>query len=376
MNGRSEIPPPGWRQFRQTPAIRISSTGAFDLVFSNSVIEHVGGPRHRRGFAETVHKLAPHHWVQTPYRYFPLEPHLIFPGFQFLPPASKVRIATHWPLSHIRGRADVDPVQYVMDHELLTITEMQALFPRSVILRERVGGIVKSLSPLPSRSRAFRRFASSAPPPSRPAQAARAQLPQRAGEDLVRVLHADSHDSAISGRPELAAEPQRNHLTGLLAQLRKSGGQVGVEPQVGLELDPRQLGLREPILGDRLEAAPALAAKSVDQEISGDRDQPCPDRSPLRIELAPSAQRLLERLLGQILGIGARLDPVGDEAVHPEDMLLIDLREVISHCFATTTIRIEPPRTAHWSRGTLRSPTPSASLTRTPSYFLTTLSQR
>ncbi len=119
--------------------------GAFDLVFSNSVIEHVGGPRHRRGFAETVHKLAPHHWVQTPYRYFPLEPHLIFPGFQFLPPASKVRIASHWPLSHIRGRADVDPVQYVMDHELLTITEMQALFPRSVILRERFGGIVKSL---------------------------------------------------------------------------------------------------------------------------------------------------------------------------------------------------------------------------------------
>ena len=119
--------------------------GAFDLVFSNSVIEHVGGPRHRRGFAETVHKLAPHHWVQTPYRYFPLEPHLIFPGFQFLPPASKVQVATKWPLSHIRGRADVDPVQYVMDHELLTVTEMRALFPESEILRERVAGIVKSL---------------------------------------------------------------------------------------------------------------------------------------------------------------------------------------------------------------------------------------
>lgn len=120
-------------------------TGPFDLVFSNSVIEHVGGPRHRRGFAETVHKLAPHHWVQTPYRYFPLEPHLIFPGFQFLPPASKARIASRWPLSHIRGRTDIDPVQYVMDHDLLTVTEMEVLFPRSVILRERIGGLVKSL---------------------------------------------------------------------------------------------------------------------------------------------------------------------------------------------------------------------------------------
>lgn len=119
--------------------------GVFDLVFSNSVIEHVGGPRHRRGFAETVHRLAPHHWVQTPYRYFPLEPHLIFPGFQFLPPALKVRVAKKWPLSHIHGRVDIEPVEYVMDHDLLTVTEMGALFPKSEILRERVGGIVKSL---------------------------------------------------------------------------------------------------------------------------------------------------------------------------------------------------------------------------------------
>ena len=32
-----------------------------------------------------------------------------------------------------------------MDHDLLTVTEMEVLFPRSVILRERIGGLVKSL---------------------------------------------------------------------------------------------------------------------------------------------------------------------------------------------------------------------------------------
>lgn len=121
---------------------RAAVPGTYDLVFSNSVIEHVGGPRHRRGFAETVHALAPHHWVQTPYRYFPLEPHFVFPGFQFLPPAAKVTVAERWPLSRLNGR---DPVAYVMDHELLTVTEMRALFPESALLYERNAGLVKSL---------------------------------------------------------------------------------------------------------------------------------------------------------------------------------------------------------------------------------------
>ena len=57
----------------------------YDLVFSNSVIEHVGGHERRERFAETVHQLAPAHWIQTPYRYFPIEPHWLAPGFQFLP---------------------------------------------------------------------------------------------------------------------------------------------------------------------------------------------------------------------------------------------------------------------------------------------------
>jgi hypothetical protein len=120
-------------------------SGQFDMVFSNSVIEHVGGPRFRRGFAETVDRLSDHHWVQTPYRYFPLEPHLLFPGFQFLPPAAKVNISQRWPLSHMAGRQDVDHVKYVMDHDLLTITEIRSLFPGSDLLRERAGGLVKSL---------------------------------------------------------------------------------------------------------------------------------------------------------------------------------------------------------------------------------------
>ena len=50
-----------------------------DLVVSNSLIEHVGGVAPRAQLAATVRSLAPRYWVQTPYRYFPVEPALGVP---------------------------------------------------------------------------------------------------------------------------------------------------------------------------------------------------------------------------------------------------------------------------------------------------------
>ena len=56
------------------------TTDRFDLVYSNSLIEHVGGYHRRAEMAEQVRELAPRHWIQTPYRYFPVEPHWMMPG--------------------------------------------------------------------------------------------------------------------------------------------------------------------------------------------------------------------------------------------------------------------------------------------------------
>lgn len=75
------------------PTIR---SGDFDLVYSNSVIEHLGGHARRRAFADLVRTLAPHHWVQTPNRYFPIEPHWLWPGFQFLPVRSRSFLCRKW----------------------------------------------------------------------------------------------------------------------------------------------------------------------------------------------------------------------------------------------------------------------------------------
>jgi len=118
---------------------------AFDLVFSNSVIEHVGGHAQRVKFAGEVHRLAPRHWVQTPYRYFPVEPHWLFPGFQFLPVSARAEISRRWPLVHTRSASHAAGVAAAMGVELLSRTEMAAYFPDSALRYERVAGVVKAL---------------------------------------------------------------------------------------------------------------------------------------------------------------------------------------------------------------------------------------
>jgi hypothetical protein len=116
----------------------------FDIVYSNSLIEHLGGHARRATFAEQVQSLAPRHWVQTPYRYFPIEPHWLFPGLQFMPPNLRAKAIQVWPLSPAkpRGRAALADV---LEVELLSVTEMGYYFEDSKILRERVAGLTKSL---------------------------------------------------------------------------------------------------------------------------------------------------------------------------------------------------------------------------------------
>jgi hypothetical protein len=117
----------------------------YDLVFSNAVLEHVGGHAQRMRFAEAVHKLADRHWVQTPYRYFPIEPHWLFPGFQFLPVNMRVAVARRWPLAYGGASTREDALWATLNVELIGRTEMAYCFPDSAIRVERMLGLVKSL---------------------------------------------------------------------------------------------------------------------------------------------------------------------------------------------------------------------------------------
>jgi hypothetical protein len=139
---------PDWARYDRGDACDLP--GAFrgqryDLVYSNSVVEHVGGYARRVAFADAVRDAADRHWVQTPYRYFPVEPHLLFPGFQFLPLNARAAVAQRWPLIHSRPPDRRRALRNALEIELLGRTELAYLFPESDIVVERMAGFPKSL---------------------------------------------------------------------------------------------------------------------------------------------------------------------------------------------------------------------------------------
>jgi hypothetical protein len=127
-------------------AAELTGRRRFDLVLSNSLLEHLGGHRVRSEFAEVVRASGDAYWVQTPYRYFPIEPHWVFPGFQFLPVAVRARIAPRWPMGHTHGWSTTAAREEVMSTELASATELRSYFPDGTLRWERVGGVPKSMT--------------------------------------------------------------------------------------------------------------------------------------------------------------------------------------------------------------------------------------
>lgn len=120
--------------------------GSFDVVFSNSVIEHLGTLADQRRMADEVRRVGRCYFVQTPSRSFPLEPHFLVPGFQFFPRALQVALVRRFDLGWYRRRPDpAAALALVAEHRLLSRRELQALFPGAAILHERALGLTKSL---------------------------------------------------------------------------------------------------------------------------------------------------------------------------------------------------------------------------------------
>ncbi|MEE4118105.1 MAG: methyltransferase domain-containing protein [Paracoccaceae bacterium] len=112
--------------------------GQFDLVVSNSVIEHVGDAGRRSALSHEVRRLAPRYWVQTPSIWFPVEAHSLMPGWWFYPPSLRAWFIRRW-----RSRLPAWS-QMVEDTTVLSRREMAALFPDAMIHTERRFGLPKS----------------------------------------------------------------------------------------------------------------------------------------------------------------------------------------------------------------------------------------
>lgn len=105
----------------------------FDVVYSNSLIEHVP-PADRKRVAADLSRVGRRLFVQTPNRRFPIEPHALLPLVHWLPRGLGRRL---WRLG-VTGE-HYDNIQLLDAHEL------SRLFPDAEIVRERVGPLTKSL---------------------------------------------------------------------------------------------------------------------------------------------------------------------------------------------------------------------------------------
>lgn len=119
----------------------------FDLTHSNSVIEHVGDWQRMQAFAQETQRVARSHYVQTPYFWFPIDPHFYaLPMFHWLPRAVRAALLMTFPLA-TSGRAKRydEALQAVDSSHLLNIRQFRSLFSGSIIYKERFAGIPKSL---------------------------------------------------------------------------------------------------------------------------------------------------------------------------------------------------------------------------------------
>jgi Methyltransferase domain len=120
---------------------------SFDIVHSNSVIEHVGSWENMLNFAKEVKRLASAYYIQTPYFWFPIEPHFMCPFFHWLPQPVRINLIMNFDLgNHTRSQNISEATAKLENYRLLDKKTLQVLFPDSKIIHERFFGLTKSLT--------------------------------------------------------------------------------------------------------------------------------------------------------------------------------------------------------------------------------------
>ncbi|PJA96838.1 MAG: methyltransferase type 11 [Ignavibacteriales bacterium CG_4_9_14_3_um_filter_34_10] len=127
---------------RDLSAIQV---GYYDIIFSNSVIEHVGDFEDQEKFANEIRRVGKKYFIQTPNYYFPFEPHFLFIGFQFLPVKFRASLIRHFNLGWFKKEMDYKKsLEIAKSVRLLKKKEIQILFPDATIYREKFLCFTKS----------------------------------------------------------------------------------------------------------------------------------------------------------------------------------------------------------------------------------------
>ncbi|MBU1862989.1 MAG: class I SAM-dependent methyltransferase [Candidatus Omnitrophica bacterium] len=112
---------------------------SFDIVFSNSVIEHLGTWERQYLFAKEIMRVGKNIFVQTPNKYFFIEPHVMTPFIHYLPKKIQKKIIRNFTLWGLitRPTKKYCAEQVIDKIRLLSCNEFSTLFPNCEIKKEK-----------------------------------------------------------------------------------------------------------------------------------------------------------------------------------------------------------------------------------------------
>ncbi|WP_050785635.1 class I SAM-dependent methyltransferase [Pedosphaera parvula] len=118
---------------------------SFDIVFSNSVIEHLGTFEKQQAFAREAQRVGRGYWVQTPARECLIEPHYLTPFIHWLSKPVQKRLLRNYTIWGWLQRPSEQTLDSVLaELRLIDRNEFNGMFPQASIWLERMIGLPKS----------------------------------------------------------------------------------------------------------------------------------------------------------------------------------------------------------------------------------------
>jgi hypothetical protein len=132
--------------------LTIYGENTFDLVHSNSTIEHVGDWPRVEAFAREARRVGSRYYIQTPYYWFPVEPHFVMPFFHWMPEGLRAKMLVRKMVPGTGAARDIGhAMQSVVGSRLLDRAQMAYLFPDARLQFEWFGPLPKSIIAIRSK---------------------------------------------------------------------------------------------------------------------------------------------------------------------------------------------------------------------------------
>jgi ubiquinone/menaquinone biosynthesis C-methylase UbiE len=118
---------------------------SFDIVVSNSVIEHLGTLAHQEEMVQNIKRVGKYYFIQTPAFIFPFEPHFLFPFFHWLPKWLRTLLVQNFDLGWFQKQKGKEEAERLVNSiRIMKKKELKSFFQNSEIISERLWFFTKS----------------------------------------------------------------------------------------------------------------------------------------------------------------------------------------------------------------------------------------